>query len=163
MGRVIGVSGAFATHTTKLLNYYVCPQTWDIERLTYIAVNYFGVLKYIGMIVSEPFKWTYGPNRQFDFENRGDIPDEILNDLFQFRNILNEGNHYLFLLKPLHNPCSALYKYQGSGAFVRSHRYFETLEEMLEKHQGNSDPDNTTTNTIEYSANNEGELNQPIN
>jgi hypothetical protein len=163
MGRVMVVSGAFATHTTKLYNYYVCPQSWNIQDLAFIAVNYCGELKYIGKIIGSPLIWDFSQNNQFIFENRNEIPNKIINDLFQFRAILNEGNHYLFLLKPLHNPLCEFLKYQGNGAFVRSHRYFESLEEMLESHQGIADADNTTSNTIEYSANNEGELNQPIN
>lgn len=46
--RVIVVTGAFATHKRKLYNYYVCPDNWNINDLGYIAVVYFGELRYIG-------------------------------------------------------------------------------------------------------------------
>jgi hypothetical protein len=45
------VTGAFATHMTKLYNYYVCPLNFNTDNLKYITISYFKELKYIGEIV----------------------------------------------------------------------------------------------------------------
>jgi hypothetical protein len=52
--RVMVVSGAFATHTTKLYNYYVCPVNWDFQDVDYLAVNYTNEIKYLGKIIQGP-------------------------------------------------------------------------------------------------------------
>ena len=102
--RVMVVSGAFATHTTKLYNYYVCPRSWDVNDLKYIVVNYFNELKYVGEILSGPFNWS------FDNETISDIPSnhvnsEIINDMNKFSSLFNNGEHYIFTLKPIINNC----------------------------------------------------------
>jgi hypothetical protein len=45
------VTGAFATHMTKLYNYYVCPLNFNTDNLKYITISYYKELKYIGKIV----------------------------------------------------------------------------------------------------------------
>ena len=63
--KVLIVTGAFATHTTKLYKYYVCPNNWNVVNVKYIAVVYFGELKYIGKI-SNIISWSFNqPNRTF--------------------------------------------------------------------------------------------------
>jgi hypothetical protein len=64
--RVMVVTGAFATHTTKLYNYYVCPENWQVDDIGYIVVVYFGELKYIGKI-NKRINWSLSsPNRTFN-------------------------------------------------------------------------------------------------
>ena len=59
MSRTMVVTCAFATHTTKLYNYYVCPLNFNTDNLKFIAVSYFKELKYIGEIINGPLKWEY--------------------------------------------------------------------------------------------------------
>jgi hypothetical protein len=98
--KVMVATGAFATHTTKLYNYYVCPQSWDVTDVKYIAVNYFNQLKYVGEVLSEPFKWSY-----IDETITGLLPNvvstEVMNDLNKFSSLFNSGSHYLFILNLL--------------------------------------------------------------
>ena len=125
------VSGAFASHTTKLYNYYVCPINYNTDKLKYIAVSYFGELKYIGEIISGPSRWEFLKERITIIENANEVPQEVRNDLEQFKCKLDEGEHNLFLLKPIMNCCESQYLYSGTGAFTRGHRYFETLDLMF--------------------------------
>jgi hypothetical protein len=133
--RIMVVTGAFATHTTKLYNYYVCPANWKTEQVEFIAVNYFDELKYIGKVIKGPFPWSFDASETFSGININDINSEIQNDLKKFKTLLNIGNHQLFLLQPLVNACVNFLKYKGKGAFVWSHRYFNSLDEMLIAHQ----------------------------
>ncbi len=139
--RTMVVTGAFATHTTRLWNYYICPRTWDTGRVEVIAVNYLSRLQYIGSVIGEPIAWTYdqvldafGPPAGI----RGLNP-AVRNDLNQFRSLLNNGDHLLFHLEPrsvvnyASNPI-----YGGKGAFTRSHRYFASIDEMLIAHASGS-------------------------
>lgn len=132
--RVMVVTGAFATHTTKLYNYYVCPSTWDLDGIEYIAVVYFGELKYIGK-VNRRIDWSFNePNRTFTGLNGNRLDRQIINDLQKFEAVLNIGTHVLFELSPiLNNLCRETnLRYQGRGAFTQSHRYFPTLPDFFE-------------------------------
>jgi hypothetical protein len=135
--KVMVVTGAFATHTTKLYNYYVCPSSWDIVDLKYIAVVYFGELKYIGKI-RNVISWSFNqPSRTFTGLNGNNLIQQIKNDLHKFEAVLNFGDHYLFELIPILNNCSSEQnmRYQGNGSFTRSHRYFESLGGFFEAFQ----------------------------
>ncbi len=139
--RVMVVSGAFATHTTKLYNYYVCPATWDVTDLKYIAVNYFKELKYLGEIQAGPFNWNFDEeNEVISGLSRTEVHNEIQNDLEKFASLLNGGSHYLFILKPIINNCclEENLTYKGKGAFTRSHRYFPDLGTLFNTHQNNT-------------------------
>jgi hypothetical protein len=145
--RVMVVSGAFATHTTKLYNYYVCPKSWDVTNIKYIAVNYFNELKYLGEILSDPINWNY-TNGEISGLASNAVSPEIMNDLKKFSSLFNTGNHYLFVLKPIINNCCTdeNLRHKGKGAFTRSHRYFENLGDFFNAHQN--------VNTDEISENN---------
>jgi hypothetical protein len=132
---VMVVTGAFATHTTKLYNYYVCPRNFNYEDVEYIAVNYFNELKYIGRVTSSPIFWNY--DGEIHFQKNENIDNEIRNDLNQFRSLLNNGAHLLFILSPILGGCTCAESlhYQGNGPFVHGHRYFDSLAEMLFAHQ----------------------------
>ncbi len=132
------VTGAFATHTTKLYNYYVCPDNWRVEGVSEIGVNYYGELKYLGQIVRVPFRWSFNEAEQrINYgANANEIPAEIKNDLEQFKTLLNGGSHFLFLLSPIIGGCeNTNLHFGGSGAFTQSHRYFPTIGDMLAAHQ----------------------------
>ena len=45
MRRAMVVTGAFATHTTKLYNYYVWDKNVDFSRENYLALNYLNELQ----------------------------------------------------------------------------------------------------------------------
>jgi hypothetical protein len=154
--RVMVVTGAFATHTTKLYNYYVCPSSWDVTNVKYIAVNYFNELKYVGEILSEPINWN------FDEENeiisglfRNNLSPEITNDLEKFSAILNAGDHYLFILKPIINNSfiEETLSFKGKGAFTRSHRYFENLGDFFNAYQNVNTEDVTENNEVNSTIN----------
>lgn len=152
------VSGAFATHTTKLYNYYVCPSDWDIDNLQYIAVVYFGELKYIGKI-NRIINWSFNnPNRTFVGLNGNQLDRQIVNDLQKFEAVLNIGEHYLFELIPIsNNYChDTAIRFQGNGAFTRSHRYFDTISAFLNAFSGN-DLDVGNDENINATAINDGE------
>jgi len=154
--RVMVVTGAFATHTTKLYNYYVCPRTWDVSDLKYIAVNYFNELKYLGEIEAGPFEWHFDEENEIIsglFQN--DLSPEIPNDLEKFSSILNAGDHYLFILKPIINNCCAEEKlrHKGKGAFIRSHRYFENLGDFFNVHQDVNNEDLTKNHEVNSTIN----------
>lgn len=136
---VMIVTGAFATHTTKLYNYYVCPDSWNVAGLTHIGVNYFKELKYLGKIEHGPFNWSFNEALQsIQYgANSNNIPAEIRNDLEKFKTLLNGGDHYLFLLSPIIGGCvHANLPYHREGAFTISHRYFPSIGDMLASHQG---------------------------
>lgn len=137
--RLMIVTGAFATHTTKLYNYYVCPASWDVKDLTHIGVNFFNELKYLGIIKQGPFNWGFNEITQtINFgPDTNQIPDEVKNDLIKFKTLLNNGNHYLFLLSPILGGCEQVhFTYNGKGPFTQSHRYFPTIGDMMAAHQG---------------------------
>ncbi len=98
------VTGAFSSHTTKLYNYYVSPRSWDLSDLKYIDFNFLYVLKYLGEILSGPFNWS------FDNEIISGIPSnhvnsEINNVMEKFSSLFNNGDRYIFILKPIINNC----------------------------------------------------------
>jgi hypothetical protein len=136
--RIMVVTGAFATHTTKLYNYYVCPINWDIDNLKYIAVNYLSELYYLGQVEGEPIEWSYNETTQIvTIPNNLQITNEVRNDLQQFKTLLNGGSHYLFRLTPIIGSCvHENLHYKLKGAFTRSHIYFDNIGEMLARHQG---------------------------
>lgn len=157
--RVMVVTGAFATHTTKLYNYYVCPRNWNINAIGYIVVVYFGELKYIGKI-NRIINWSFNnPNRTFAGLSGNQLDRQITNDLQKFEAVLNIGDHYLFELISISNPCSngELIRYEGTGAFTMSHRYFNSLNDFLIEFSNNSPDDQNIQNT-NFSTNNEGEV-----
>ena len=136
--RVLVVSGAFATHTTKLYNYYVCPENWDIIDVGYIVVVYFGQLQYIGK-VNRQINWSLNNSDPvFTGLNRNNLHRFIINDLQKFEPLLNVGDHYFFELTPsLNSSCQEnIQSYQGIGAFTRSHRYFYSLDDFFSAFTG---------------------------
>lgn len=50
MGRAMVVTGAFATHTTKLYNYCVCRSGLAAEELQNINMNFYGQKRNVGEI-----------------------------------------------------------------------------------------------------------------
>jgi hypothetical protein len=132
--RVMVVTGAFATHTTKLYNYYVCPTNWDFKDVEYLAVNYINQLYYLGKIVGEPINCHYDGNRRI--RGVGRLRQEIKVDLQEFRCMLDSGEFQLVRLEPIIGGCNHLnLQYRRRGAFVESHRYFQNLAEFFESHQ----------------------------
>jgi hypothetical protein len=135
------VTGAFATHTTRLWDYYICPRSWDVQDLGYIAVNYRSQLQYIGGIVQGPLPWRY---RAADaaLELPAGVDAEIRNDLNQFRSLLRGEEHWLFILQPLYRAgVGAPRMYGGHGPFTQGHRYFGTLDQMLYAQRTGTEPD----------------------
>jgi hypothetical protein len=132
------VTGAFATHTTKLYHYYVCPANWDIIDIKYIAVNYLSQLYYLGKIENNPIRWVFNEVTQsITISNTNEITNEIRNDLEQFKTLLRGEHHYLFRLTPIIGGClHDNLNYKLRGAFTRSHIYFDNIGEMLARHQG---------------------------
>lgn len=142
MNKVMVVTGAFATHTTKLYDYYVCPKEFHKEGLKYIVVNYFKEIKYIG-IIEAIYDWSFNEEtRHISIPNAGQIDDEIINDLKEFECKLKGKEHKLYVLKPLFNCSRGGFPYKGKGAFTYSHRYFDDLDAMFDAHQkGNDEPE----------------------
>ena len=132
--RVMVVSGAFATHTTKLYNYYVCQMKYDLNEVEYLAVNYLNQLYYLGKIISKPIICNYdGINRITG--SRG-LRQEIQVDLIEFKCMLDSGDFQLILLEPIIGGCNHLnLEYRRHGAFVEGPRYFQNLAEFFEVHQ----------------------------
>ncbi len=128
------VSGAFATHTTKLYNYYVCPMNYDLKEVEYLAVNYLDQLYYLGKVISKPIICNYdGDNRITG--TRG-LRNEIKVDLQEFRSMLDSVNFQLVSLEPIIGGCNHLnLQYRRRGAFVEGYRYFQNLAEFFEAHQ----------------------------
>lgn len=132
--KVIVVTGAFATHTTKLYNYYVCPTSYDLLKVRYVAVNYMGELKYLGEIIDVPLQCVY--NQEGSFQGLNGLSDQIKVDLIEFNCKLNLGEFQLVTLNPIIGSCSTSgLIYKGSKAFVRSHSCFENLAEFFSAHQ----------------------------
>jgi hypothetical protein len=132
--RVIVVSGAFATHTTKLYNYYVCPKNFDFNEVDYLAVNYTNELKYLGKIVDGPIQCSFGEGGTFAGVNQ--LDNSIKVDLNEFRCKLKNGDFQLILLEPIIGGCTHLnLEFRRRGAFVEGHRYFQNLAEFFEAHQ----------------------------
>jgi hypothetical protein len=135
--RVMVVSGAFATHTTKLYNYYVCPKSWDFNEVEYLAVNYTGELKYLGKISAGPFLCHF--NDEETFTGITQLSNSIQVDLKEFRCKLNPGDFQLVLLEPIIGSCNHLnLQYRRHGAFVNAvpgRIYFQNLAEFFEVHQ----------------------------
>ncbi len=141
------VTGAFATHTTRLWNYYVCPRSWGAREVEVITVNYLSRLQYVGRVVRPLVEWNYdagteaiGPRTAMS-----GMSAAVQNDLHQFRSLLNSGDHLLFLLEPIYLAgCGPDLMYGGTGPFTQSHRYFDSLDEMLLAHRtGDQGPDHT--------------------
>jgi len=155
------VTGAFATHTTKLYNYYVCPRSWRINNVEFIAVNYLGELNYVGKIVDSHIEWNFDHENQIvNISRTLPLTKVVWNDLEQFKTLLIGGDHYLFLLSPIIGGCTHLNLiYKGTGPFTQSHRYFETLGEMIARHQGlNTIPEITADSIDRTSAINDNEI-----
>jgi hypothetical protein len=135
---VMVVTGAFATHTTMLYNYYVCPVNWKIKKFNYLAVNYFGELKYLGKIISEPIICNLTRSK---VKTEKKVNDEITVDLKEFQSLLKEGDFQLLLLEPIIGGCKHLnLEYKGKGPFVGrfdNFKSFENLEEFFKAHQKN--------------------------
>ena len=75
------VTGAFATHTTTIYDYYICPAHWKTDNIKYIAVNYNSELKYIGKIVESVFEWSFDENNQNILFSTEDVPKIVTDDL----------------------------------------------------------------------------------
>ncbi len=140
---VLTVTGAFATHTTRLYNYLIL-EVKDIaeERVStiaYVAVNYMSRLQYLGR-VKEVARWRRDEaTGALDLPRGHGWPDEIKVDLTEFKCKLDGGEHYIFLLEPIHGGCCARgFKYRGEGAMVRAFFYFDTVEELMGQYEGNS-------------------------
>ncbi len=128
------VTGAFATHTTKLYNYYVCPANWDLAEVEYLAINYTDELKYLGKIIGGPFQCHFGDDEKLSGINQ--LDNSIKVDLNEFKFKLNQGHFQLVLLDPIVGGCNHLnLQYRRRGSFVESHRYFQNLAEFFEAHQ----------------------------
>ncbi len=136
MGRVMVVSGAFATHTTKLYNYYVCDKNVDFSKVNYLAVNYINELQYLGQIIKGPILCKLeGTN----FTGLRGLPYEVKVDLKEFICKLDPGEFQLILLKPIIGGCEHLnLTYNGHGPFVNNiqrYRLFENLADFFAAHQ----------------------------
>ncbi len=151
---VMLVTGAFATHTTKLYNYYVCPRTWEINNVEYITVNYLGELNYLGQVVGNPIEWDFDFRNQIvNIERHLPLTCAIWNDLEQFKSLLKGSDHYLFLLSPIIGGCiHSNLIYHGNGPFTQSHRYFNSIGEMLARHQGLSTIPDRATDDMGYAS-----------
>ena len=134
---VMVVTGAFATHTTTIYDYYICPAHWKTDNIKYIAVNYNSELKYIGKIVESVFEWSFDENNQNILFSTEDVPKIVTDDLKNNIENLKGTKHKLFILSPMVGEGIPLLPlpYTGNGAFVRGHRFFNTLTEMLSAHQ----------------------------
>ncbi len=135
--RVIVVTGAFATHTTKLYNYYVCPMNYDLNNIEYLAVNYLDQLYYLGKVISNPIICNYDGNNRIT-GTRG-LREEIKVDLKEFRSMLRPGDFQLIRLEPIIGGCNHLnLEYRRRGAFVNTvpgRIYFNNLSEFFQAHQ----------------------------
>ncbi|MFO0494121.1 MAG: hypothetical protein ACK50Y_01200 [Flavobacteriia bacterium] len=135
--RVMAVSGAFATHTTKLYNYYVCPTGFDLNDVEYLAVNYMNELKYLGKIIEGPLLGNYSGEENFIGLNLFSEPIQV--DLREFRCKLRVGDFQLIILEPIIGACNQLnLQYTKKGAFVNNiqkKRYFDNLAEFFSAHQ----------------------------
>ena len=144
MKKVMVVTGEFATHTTKLYNYYVCPVSFHDCDLKYIVVNYLKEIKYIG-IIEAVYDWSFDEEtKHISIPNSKQIDDEIINDLQESVCKLKGTDHKLYILKPIYNNVG-VFPYNGSGAFTQSHRYFDDLDQMFDAHQ-NGENDNEKEN-----------------
>ena len=135
--KVMVVTGAFATHTTKLYNYYVCPRSWDFNQVEYLAVNYTNELKYLGKIIEGPYLCNFAEDESFTGINQ--FNNSIKVDLNEFRCKLKKGDFQLVILEPIIGGCLHLnLQYRNSGPFVNNiqrKRYFQNLAEFFEAHQ----------------------------
>jgi hypothetical protein len=135
--RVMVVSGAFATHTTKLYNYYVCPKDFDFKEVEYLAVNYTNELKYLRNIIGSPIHCNFGEDETITGVNQ--LENSIRVDLNEFRCKLKKGDFQLILLEPIIGGCIHLnLQYRNPGPFVNNiqrRRYFENLAEFFHAHQ----------------------------
>jgi len=147
---VLTVTGAFATHTTRLYNYHIL-KVKDIadERvntIAYVAVNYMSRLQYLGR-VKKVERWRRDEaTGALDLPRVHGWPEEVVVDLNEFKCKLDGGEHYIFLLESIHGGCCPTgFRYRGEGPMVRSFIYFDTIEELLEQYEGNAaspaDPD----------------------
>lgn len=127
------VTGNFATQTTVNYNYYVCPSNWTEKGVTHIAVNHNKELKFLGKIIGNPIDWSFDKeNKTFSFSKP--IDSTILENLKLHKTILENGPHYLFKLDSLNKYQGLIYN--GNGPLTRSHRYFNTIDDLL-IHYGN--------------------------
>lgn len=135
--RVMAVSGAFATHTTKLYNYYVCPASFDLKDVEYLAVNYMNELKYLGKIIEGPLSGRYAGEENFTGLNQFSEPIQV--DLREFRCKLRVGDFQLIRLEPIIGSCNHLnLQYRKHGAFVSNidkYRYYNNLADFFSAHQ----------------------------
>jgi hypothetical protein len=149
--RIMVVTGAFATHTTKLYNYYVCPANWNIVNIKYIAVNYLSQLYYLGKIENDPIRWSFNEvTQRITLPTNNQITREIRNDLEQFKILFRGEQHFLFRLTPIIGGCDHdNLSYRLKGPFTQSHKYFDRLGEMLAAHQGLILPNNIANESNE--------------
>lgn len=135
--RVMVVTGAFATHTTKLYNYYVCPMSFDLNDVEYLAVSYTNELKYLGKVIAGPFLCHFGDDKKLDGINQ--FEESIRVDLNEFHCKLKKGDFQLILLEPIIGGCNHLnLQYRKPGPFVNAvpgRIYFPNLSEFFEAHQ----------------------------
>ncbi len=132
--RVMVVTGSFATHITKLYNYYVCPTNYNLVDIKYLAVNYTDELMYLGKIIGKPFNCQYNDDEKISGITL--LDNSIKVDLKEFRCKLKKGDFQLILLEPIIGGCNHLnLEFRGHGAFVEGHRYFQNLAEFFEYHQ----------------------------
>jgi len=136
---VLTVTGAFATHTTRLYNYYVV-ETKDladhrIEEVAFIAVNYLNHLQYLGR-VRHHARWDFDEaNGTFNLPRGHDWPEEVVVDLREFACKLLGGEHYIFLLDPIHGGGNApKFRLMGKGPLVQRPLYISSVEELLTRY-----------------------------
>lgn len=132
----MAVSGSFATHTTKLYNYYVCPTDRDFTDVEYLAVNYLKTLQYLGRVTKAPILCNYENDKVTGISR---LSDTIQTDLREFKCRLKKGPFQLIFLEPIIGGCCpSNLNYKGRGAFVNhidEYRSFNNLAELFKAHQ----------------------------
>ncbi len=137
---VLTVTGAFATHTTRLNNYYVVEvkdlADHRLEEVGFLAVNYLNQLQYIGR-VREVARWEFDEaNGTFNLPRGHGWPEEVVVDLREFACKLRGREHYMFLLDPIHGGCCpSRFRYSGKGPFVRRNEDIDTIEDLLANYE----------------------------
>lgn len=134
--KVMVVSGSFATHTTKLYNYYVCQADRDFTDVEYLAVNYLSELQYLGRVIKRPIFCNYENDA---ITSEGRLSGIIQTDLREFKCRLKKGKFQLIILEPIIGGCCPTkMRYKGKGAFVSNidkYKTFKNLAEFIKAHQ----------------------------